>query len=109
MGSPPGSCCCSVCGARRASAPPTPPPDFFLDRRCERGVKWRRLVRIFPLRSRLLCREGWMSRSLIKGVVTVTLLAGLTWAGTAVGQTPWVVPEADKAKKNPLPDDKKVI
>jgi len=50
-----------------------------------------------------------MSRSLIKSVVTVTLLAGLAWAGTAVGQTPWVAPEADKAKKNPLPDDKKVV
>jgi mono/diheme cytochrome c family protein len=50
-----------------------------------------------------------MPRSLIKGVVTVTLLAGLAWAGAAVGQTPWVAPEADKAKKNPLPDDKKVV
>jgi len=50
-----------------------------------------------------------MSRSLIKSVVTVTLLAGLAWAGTAGGQTPWVIPEADKAKKNPLPDDKKVV
>ena len=50
-----------------------------------------------------------MYRSLINRVVTVTLLAGLAWAGAAVGQTPWVAPEADKAKKNPLPDDKKVV
>jgi len=50
-----------------------------------------------------------MSRSLIKSVVTLTLLAGLAWAGAAAGQTPWVAPEADKAKKNPLPDDKKVV
>jgi len=50
-----------------------------------------------------------MSRSLIKSVVTLTLLAGLAWAGTAVGQTPWLAPEAEKAKKNPLPDDKKVV
>ena len=50
-----------------------------------------------------------MSRFLIKRVVTVALLAGLAWTGAAVGQTPWVAPEADKAKKNPLPDDKKVV
>jgi mono/diheme cytochrome c family protein len=50
-----------------------------------------------------------MSQSLIKRVAVVTLVAGLACAGVAVAQTPWVAPEAEKAKKNPLPADKKVV
>ena len=50
-----------------------------------------------------------MPQSLIKRVAVVTLVAGLACAGVAVAQTPWVAPEAEKAKKNPLPADKKVV
>ena len=50
-----------------------------------------------------------MSRSLVRRVSILTLVAGLSFASAAVAQAPWVAPEAEKAKKNPLPNDKKVI
>src|SRR5947207_5488302 len=50
-----------------------------------------------------------MAQSLIRLVVIVTVAAGFAFASGAAAQTPWVAPEADKAKKNPLPPDKKVI
>jgi mono/diheme cytochrome c family protein len=39
----------------------------------------------------------------------LTLLMSLVLAGAALGQGPWVAPASEKAKKNPLPSDKKVI
>jgi mono/diheme cytochrome c family protein len=50
-----------------------------------------------------------MSRSPIRRASILALLAGLVFAGGALAQTPWVAPDAEKAKKNPLPADKKVI
>ena len=50
-----------------------------------------------------------MSRSPIRCASILALLAGLAFAGGALAQTPWVAPEAEKAKKNPLPADKKII
>jgi mono/diheme cytochrome c family protein len=50
-----------------------------------------------------------MSRSLVRRVSVLALVAGLVFAGAAVAQAPWVAPESEKAKKNPLPNDKKVI
>jgi len=50
-----------------------------------------------------------MSPSLGRGAFILVLVAGLAFAGGALAQAPWVAPEAEKAKKNPLPADKKVI
>ena len=50
-----------------------------------------------------------MPQSLIRVVAVATLVAGFACAGGVGAQTPWVAPEADKAKKSPLPADKKVI
>ncbi len=50
-----------------------------------------------------------MSRSLVRRFSVLALVAGLALASAAVAQAPWVAPEAEKAKKNPLPSDKKVI
>jgi mono/diheme cytochrome c family protein len=50
-----------------------------------------------------------MSRSPIRRARVLALVAGLVFVGGALAQTPWVAPEAEKAKKNPLPADKKVI
>ncbi len=50
-----------------------------------------------------------MSRSPIRCASILALVAGLVFAGGAMAQTPWVAPEAEKAKKNPLPADKKII
>lgn len=50
-----------------------------------------------------------MSRSPIRCASILALLAGLAFAGGALAQTPWVAPEAEKVKKNPLPADKKII
>ena len=50
-----------------------------------------------------------MPRSSVCRAAVLALVAGLALVGGALAQTPWVAPEAEKAKKNPLPDDKKVI
>ena len=50
-----------------------------------------------------------MLRSLGGRVSVLTLAAMLTAAGGAIAQTPWVAPEAEKAKKNPVPADAKNV
>jgi len=50
-----------------------------------------------------------MSLAIVWRAVVVTLLASLTLAGAALAQGPWVAPASEKAKKNPLPTDKKII
>jgi mono/diheme cytochrome c family protein len=50
-----------------------------------------------------------MSRSPIGCAVVLALLGGLVFASGAMAQAPWAAPEAEKAKKNPLPADKKII
>jgi mono/diheme cytochrome c family protein len=50
-----------------------------------------------------------MSRSLIGGAVILALLAGSCLATRAMAQGAWAAPAAEKAKKNPLPADQKVI
>jgi len=41
--------------------------------------------------------------------LTVGVLLGSAVVGIASAQTPWVAPEAEKARKNPLASDKKAI
>ena len=50
-----------------------------------------------------------MSLSRIYRPIVMALLTALVLAGTAVAQGPWVAPAADKAKKNPLANDKKAV
>ncbi|PYO27816.1 MAG: hypothetical protein DMD86_17345 [Candidatus Rokuibacteriota bacterium] len=50
-----------------------------------------------------------MSRSLGWHASVLALVAGLTFAGAALAQEHWTAPASEKAKKNPLPNDKKVI
>jgi mono/diheme cytochrome c family protein len=50
-----------------------------------------------------------MSRSLSGGAAILTLLGALCLATGVMAQGAWVAPAAEKAKKNPLPADKKVI
>jgi mono/diheme cytochrome c family protein len=50
-----------------------------------------------------------MSRLPISYAVVLALAAGLAFAGFALAQTPWVAPAAEKARKNPLPADKKNV
>ncbi len=50
-----------------------------------------------------------MSLSLVRWIPVMALVVGLVLAGACMGQESWVAPESEKAKKNPLPDDKKVI
>jgi mono/diheme cytochrome c family protein len=50
-----------------------------------------------------------MSRSRIYQAIAMTLLSVLVLTGTVLAQGPWVAPAAEKAKKNPLPNDKKVV
>ncbi|HEV8437840.1 MAG TPA: cytochrome c [Methylomirabilota bacterium] len=50
-----------------------------------------------------------MSRSLARRAILMALLTGCVLAAGASAQAPWVAPESEKAKKNPLPKDKKVI
>ena len=51
-----------------------------------------------------------MFTSCVSRVALAALLASsLGFAGAAVAPSPWTAPPADKAKKNPLPDDKKVV
>jgi mono/diheme cytochrome c family protein len=50
-----------------------------------------------------------MSVSLRVRVLGLFLTASLALGGTALAQAPWVAPDAEKAKKNPLPSDKKVL
>jgi len=52
-----------------------------------------------------------MLSSLLARVGLLALATGLACAVAAQAQTtaPWVAPTAEKSKKNPLPDDKKVI
>jgi mono/diheme cytochrome c family protein len=50
-----------------------------------------------------------MARSRIYHAIVMTLLTVLVLTGTVLAQGPWVAPAAEKAKKNPLPNDKKVV
>ncbi len=50
-----------------------------------------------------------MSRSLGCRASVLALVAGLAFAGAALAQEHWTAPASEKAKKNPLPNDKKVI
>lgn len=50
-----------------------------------------------------------MPRSLICRAAVLALVAGLALAAAALAQAPWVAPESEKAKKNPLPSDPKVV
>ena len=50
-----------------------------------------------------------MSRSVSCCASLLVLVGGLVFASGALAQGPWVAPAAEKAKKNPLPADKKVI
>ena len=50
-----------------------------------------------------------MSLSMVCRATVLTLLMGVVLAGAVAAQAPWVAPESEKAKKNPLPNDKKVV
>jgi mono/diheme cytochrome c family protein len=50
-----------------------------------------------------------MSPSLRTYAVVAAAVAGLALAAGAAAQAPWVAPAAEKAKKSPLPADKKTI
>jgi mono/diheme cytochrome c family protein len=50
-----------------------------------------------------------MSLSSLYRTILVTVVAVLALSGTVPAQGPWLAPEAEKAKKNPLPNDKKII
>ncbi len=50
-----------------------------------------------------------MSASLLTRVGALAVASGLAFGVAAWAQAPWVAPEAEKAKKNPLPADKKII
>lgn len=50
-----------------------------------------------------------MSRPLICRGAAVAAICGFALVSSAVAQGPWVAPESEKAKKNPLPSDKKVV
>jgi len=50
-----------------------------------------------------------MFRSSIGCAVVLALVGGLFFASGAMAQAPWVAPAAEKAKKNPLPADKKIV
>jgi mono/diheme cytochrome c family protein len=57
-----------------------------------------------------------MSTSLVAragGLVLATVLVSLAWGlgpeRVSAQSTPWVAPAAEKAKKNPLPSDKKAV
>ena len=50
-----------------------------------------------------------MSLSLGCRGVAVAVIAGFVLASPVMAQGPWVAPESEKAKKNPLPNDKKVL
>jgi mono/diheme cytochrome c family protein len=50
-----------------------------------------------------------MSLAVVWRAVAVTLLTSLSLAGAALAQGPWVAPASEKTKKNPVPNDKKVI
>jgi mono/diheme cytochrome c family protein len=50
-----------------------------------------------------------MSRSSVSRTAVVALVAGLVLGGVAWAQAPWVAPEAEKAKKSPLPPSAKAV
>ena len=50
-----------------------------------------------------------MSLSIVCRATVVTLLTGFVLTSPVLAQGPWVAPGSEKAKKNPLPSDKKVI
>lgn len=50
-----------------------------------------------------------MSLSRVARVSVMTLLSGLVLAGAVLAQGPWVAPASEKGKKNPLPNDRKVV
>ena len=50
-----------------------------------------------------------MSLSRMSRVASMALAMGLVFGGVAFAQGPWTAPAAEKAKKNPLPADKKIV
>jgi mono/diheme cytochrome c family protein len=50
-----------------------------------------------------------MSLSLVCRGTVVALTIAVAFAGGVLAQGPWVAPESEKAKKNPLPNDQKVV
>ena len=51
-----------------------------------------------------------MSASLVSRIAIAALaVSALGFGGSAFAQGPWVAPDADKVKKNPLPSDKKFV
>jgi len=50
-----------------------------------------------------------MWRSLVSRIVALAVASTFLIAGAALAQGPWVAPAGEKAKKNPLPADKKVV
>jgi mono/diheme cytochrome c family protein len=50
-----------------------------------------------------------MSRKLTRRTAATAAVVLLMTAGIALAQAPWTAPEAEKAKKNPLPNDAKTI
>jgi mono/diheme cytochrome c family protein len=50
-----------------------------------------------------------MSSSLCSRAAALAIAAILALGSAALAQGPWVAPDAEKAKKNPLPNDKKVV
>src|SRR5262245_2915333 len=54
-------------------------------------------------------RRSSMSQSRVRRGVVVGMIAGSLLATPVLAQGPWVAPESEKAKKNPLPSDKKVV
>ena len=50
-----------------------------------------------------------MPSPLVSGLAVAALVLASLGAGLAAAQTPWVAPDAEKAKKNPLSNDKKFV
>ena len=50
-----------------------------------------------------------MYLSRIDRAIVMALLTALVLTGPVLAQGPWVAPAAEKAKKNPLPNDKKAV
>ena len=50
-----------------------------------------------------------MPSPLVSGLAVVALAFASLGAGVAAAQTPWVAPDAEKAKKSPLSNDKKFV
>ena len=50
-----------------------------------------------------------MSLSIVCRATIVSLLTGMALASAVAAQAPWKAPESEKARKNPLPNDKKAV